>query len=174
MNLKRDFDTVAAWGITVTLAYLLTPYIQALRITAIGLNYQILFAWALLMTVPAYYSYVQAKGPLGWKTLNTGWTILVIAGIIGGIIFQAFITDPTLLTYSYYQKWLILPGLAFLYTAYRMNDLSRKIYASAGALNLFTGLGLFIYPQLQLYTFQLAAFIQGVPMILDWYFRKIS
>jgi hypothetical protein len=53
-----------------------------------------------------------------------------------------------------------------------MSDTSQKIYAAATALNLIAGLYLFVDPMFQLYAFQTAAVIQGIPMLFDWYVRK--
>ncbi|MFB6175353.1 MAG: hypothetical protein ABEJ87_05285 [Candidatus Nanohalobium sp.] len=52
-----------------------------------------------------------------------------------------------------------------------MNDESRKIYGAAAVLNIAAALALFVAPGLQVYTFQTAALIQGLPMIADWYVR---
>ncbi len=170
MNL-RDMDPVLSWGITVTLAYLFTPYVGLMPVKGVPLNFQILLMWTLLMIPPVYHSYREAQGPLGWKTLNTGWSILIVLGIVGNFAGELLATDPQILTYSYYHKWLLVPGLAFVYTAYRMNDESRKIYGAAAILNIAAALALFVAPGLQAYTFQTAALIQGLPMIADWYVR---
>lgn len=171
MNLKRDFDAVIAWGITVTLAYFLTPAIGMLNISGIGLNYQILIMWTLLMTVPIYYSYREGKGPLGWKTLNPIWALFMIVGIVGNFLGQIFLTGESLV-FSYYQKWFLLPAALFAYTAYEMSGFSKKLYAVTALANLIAGVYLFIDPVFQLYTFPVAGIIQGLPMIIDWYFRK--
>lgn len=171
MNLKRDFDAVTAWGITMTLAYLLTPYIKALNITAIGLNYQILLMWTAFMAVPVYMSYQEGKGPLGWRTLNPIWAAFMIIGLAGNFAGQLFLTGEAL-TFSYYHKWFLLPGVLFIYTAYKMSDLSQKIYAVAAVLNIMAVPLLAVEPVFQIYAFQTAAVIQGLPMIADWYVRK--
>ncbi len=171
MKLKRDFDAVAAWGLTVTLAYLITPYIELLNITAIGLNYQILAVWTLLMIPPIYMSYQEGKGPLGWRTLNPIWAVLMILGLAGNFAGQLFLTGEAL-TFSYYHKWFLLPGALFIYTAYKMSDLSQKIYGAAAVLNISAAGLLLLEPVFQLYAFQTAAVVQGVPMLADWYFRK--
>lgn len=171
MNLKRDFDAVAAWGITTTLAYLLTPYLKGLGITSIAIEYQILLMWTALMAPPIYMSYQEGKGPLGWKTLNPIWALFMAVGLIGNFAGQMFLSGD-MLFYSYYQKWFFLPAALFAYTAYEMSDASQKIYAAATALNLAAGLYLFIDPTFQLYAFQAAAVIQGLPMLIDGYIRK--
>ncbi|MFB6175352.1 MAG: hypothetical protein ABEJ87_05280 [Candidatus Nanohalobium sp.] len=82
MNL-REMDPVLSWGITVTLAYLFTPYVGLMPVKGVPLNFQILLMWTLLMIPPVYHSYREAQGPLGWKTLNTGWSILIVFGVVG-------------------------------------------------------------------------------------------
>ena len=171
MNLKRDFDAVAAWGITVTLAYFLTPVIGFLNISAIGLNYQILIMWTLLMIPPIYYSYEEGKGPLGWKTLNPIWAFFMIVGLLGNFAGQMSLTGESLV-FSYYQKWFFLPAALFVYTAYKMSGFSQKLYAGTALANLLAGVYLFVDPAFQLYAFPVAGFIQGVPMLVDWYVRK--
>lgn len=171
MNLKRDFDAVAAWGVTVTLAYLLTPYIKSLGLSFININYQILIMWSLLMAIPVYYSYKEGKGPMGWKTLNPIWAAVIVVGILGNFAGEMFLTGESLV-FSYYQKWFLLPAAVFAYTAYEMNDTSRYIYAGTTVANVAAGVYLFVSPAFQMYAFQVAALIQGVPMIVDWYLRK--
>lgn len=171
MNLKRDFDAVAAWGVTVTIAYLFTPYVKALGVTAVAVEYQILVLWVLLMAPPIYMSYQEGKGPLGWKTLNPIWAFFMIVGLLGNFAGQISLSGD-MLFYSYYQKWFFLPAALLAYTAYKMSDASRRIYAAATALNIVAGLYLFVEPTFQLYAFQTAAVIQGLPMLLDWYVRK--
>lgn len=171
MNVKEEFDTVAAWGVTTTIAYLLTPYIGLLNITAIGLNYQILLMWTLFMTPPIYMSYKQGKGPLGWKSLNPIWAIFMLIGLLGNFAGQISLTGESLIL-SYYHKWFLLPGALFIYTAYKMSDLAQKIYGVAAALNLAAVAALFLKPSFQIYAFQTAAVIQGLPMLIDWYTRK--
>lgn len=171
MNLKRDFDAVAAWGVTTALAYLLTPYIKGLGITSVAVEYQILFLWTLLMAPPVYMSYQEGKGPLGWKTLNPIWALFMVLGLVGNFAGQLFLTGQAL-TFSYYHKWFLLPGALFVYTAYKMSGLSQKIYGAAAALNIAAAGLLLVEPVFQLYAFQTAALIQGIPMLADWYFRK--
>jgi len=171
MNLKRDFDAVAAWGLTVTIAYLLTPYIKALGVTAVAVEYQILILWALLMIPPIYMSYQEGKGPLGWRTLNPIWALFMIIGLAGNFLGQMFLSGEAL-TLSYYHKWFLLPGALFIYTAYKMSDLSKKVYGAAAVLNLLAVPLLVLEPVFQLYAFQTAAVIQGLPMLADWYVRK--
>lgn len=172
MNLKRDFDAVAAWGLTVTLAYFLTPAISFLNISAINIHYQILTMWTLLMAVPIYMSYQEGKGPLGWKTLNPIWALFMIIGLIGNFGGQLFLTGESLV-FSYFHKWFLLPAALFVYTAYEMSGFSRKLYAGTAVANLFATAYLFVDPGFQLYAFPVAGVIQGLPMIVDWYFRKI-
>lgn len=171
MNINRDFDAVAAWGVSVTLAYLLTPYVKVLGVTAVAIEYQVLLLWTLLVAIPVYMSYQEAKGPLGWRTLNPIWALFMVVGLLGNFAGQMFLSGD-ILFYNYYQKWFLLPAVLFAYTAYEMSSASRKIYAAATALNLATGLYLFMDPVFQLYAFQTAAVIQGFPMLLDWYVRK--
>lgn len=171
MNLKRDFDAVAAWGLTVTLAYFLTPLIGFLNISSIGLNYQILVMWTALMAVPIYYSYQEGKGPLGWKTLNPIWALFMIVGLLGNFAGQMFLTGESLV-FSYYQKWFILPAALFAYTAYEMSGFSKQLYAGTAVANLLAGVYLFVDPMFQLYAFPVAGLIQGIPMLVDWYERK--
>lgn len=171
MNLKRDFDGAATWGLTVTLAYLLTPYIKALGITAVAVEYQILLLWTLFIIPPVYMSYHEGKGPLGWRTLNPIWSVFMVIGLVGNFFGQMFLSGEAL-TFGYYHKWFLLPGVLFIYTAYNMSDLSRKIYGAAAALNLLAVPLLVLKPVFQLYAFQTAAAIQGLPILIDWYVRK--
>lgn len=171
MKLKRNFDAVAAWGVTVTLAYFLTPAMSFLNISAINIHYQILTMWTLLMAVPIYMSYQEGKGPLGWKTLNPIWAAFMIIGLVGNFAGQLFLTGESLI-FSYFHKWFLLPGVLFIYTSYKMSDLSRKIYGAAAVLNIMAVLLLAVEPVFQIYAFPTAAVIQGMPMIADWYVRK--
>lgn len=171
MKLRRDFDAVAAWGLTVTAAYLITPYLGLLGITYLGLNYQILAMWTLLMALPIYYSYLEGKGPLGWKTLNPIWALFMALGLLGNFAAQLFLSGQSLV-FSYYHKWFFLPAVLFIYTAYKMSGTSKQVYTAAAALNIAGGAYLFLEPAFQIWAFQTAALIQGLPMLVDWYVRK--
>lgn len=168
MNIIEKLDTVGIWGLTVTLAYLLTPYIEFAGIETIGVNYQIIGMWLVLLSIPGYYSLQEYQGDGNWKNLNVIWSVIMIVGVLANISGEMSLTGD-ILRYSYYQKWFILPAALFAYTAYKMNGFSRKVYTGATVLNLIVAFSLSSSPLLQAYAFHFAALIQGVPMIVDWY-----
>ena len=166
-NRVEELDTVLVWGVTVTLAYLLTPYVQYFAVPSINLNYQIITMWAFLMSLPIYKSYQEVEQERDWFKLNPVWAVFVGFGIISNFSAQRRFTGQ-LLEYSYYHKWMLIPAALFAYTAYKTSGVSRKVYGVAAVLNGFLGGYLFVDPGIQSMVLPIAALTQGVPMFLDW------
>ena len=168
MSFLEKLDTVGIWGITVTVGYLLTAAAGYMGMTGSTVNYGLITAWLALMLVPAYYSVQKYREDGNWKNLNFIWAVIMVLGVLANYAGQATATGQ-ILQYSYYQKWFVLPGALFAYTAYRMDGFSRNIYAVATVLNLAVAFGLSTVPVLQTHAFTIAAVIQGLPMLADWY-----
>jgi len=168
MSFLEKLDTVGIWGITVTVGYLMTAAAGYLGLIGSGVNYGLITAWLVLMLIPAYYSVQKYREDANWKNLNFIWTVLMVLGVLANYAGQATATGE-ILQYSYYQKWFVLPGALFAYTAYSMDGFSRNVYAVAAVLNLAVAFSLSSVPVLQTHAFTIAAVIQGVPMLVDWY-----
>lgn len=168
MKILENLDTVGIWGVTVTLGYLLTGLINQIGLEGATVNYSIILMWLILMIVPGHYSLQEYREDGNWKNLNVIWAVIILIGVLANITGQMSLTG-NLLRYSYYQKWFLLPGLLFAYTAYRMDGFSKNIYAVATVLNLAVAFMLSSSPLLQSYAFLVAAAIQGVPMLVDWH-----
>ncbi len=170
-NRIEDLDTVLTWGVTVTLGYLLMPYLEYVALPSFNLNYQILVMWVLLMALPIYKSYQEIEEEKDWFRLNPVWAVFMGMGVLANFTGQRRFTGKWL-EYSYYHKWMLLPAALFAYTAYKTSGTSRKIYTAAAVLNGLLGGYLFVDPAIQGIVFQAAAFTQGVPMLLDWYLHR--
>lgn len=168
MKILEKLDTVGMWGVTVTLGYLLTALIKQIGLEGATVNYSIILMWLGLMLIPSYYSLQEYREDGNWRNLNVIWAVIIIIGVLANITGQMSVTGD-LLRYSYYQKWFLLPGVLFAYTAYKMNGFSRNVYAVATVLNLGVAFMLSSSPLLQSYAFLVAAVIQGVPMLVDWH-----
>jgi hypothetical protein len=168
-SVKEDWNLLATWGVTVTLAYLLTPLLGA---NPLGLNYtvesQIVVMWFVLMGPPIAQTFSRFLDDRNWKDLHLIWAVVVIAGLLGNVYGIASITDEMVLFISYYQKWFLLPAVAFGLSAYMLEGFSRKVYSVSAVLNGVYGAGLFAVPALAPLAFPVAALIQGVPMMVDW------
>jgi len=161
-------DTVGLWGVTVTLGYLLTGFTGSLGLQGETVNYGLITMWLVLMAIPAYSSLKKYRKDGNWKNLNVIWSVAMIIGVLANYSGQLAVSGD-ILRYTYYQKWFVLPGILFAYTAWKINGFSRKVYAAATVLNLGIGLSLSTIPVFQTYAFYIAALIQGVPMLVDWY-----
>ena len=156
------------WGITVTVAYLLS---FVLSFNPLGLSYpveyQIVALWFVAVSLPVGVT-VKEMVDSRFVKINIAWAALILAGLLGNIYGILYLVDEQILFITYYQKWFLLPAALFAYTAYRMDGYSRKVYGASAVLNLVYGMGLFVAPVLAVPAFLVAAAIQGVPMLLDW------
>jgi hypothetical protein len=168
MKILNRLDTVGIWGVTVTLGYLLTGIINYLGFQGAAVNYSIILLWLGLMAIPGYYSLKQYQEDKNLNNLNVIWSAAIIIGVLANIPGQ-LTTTGEILRYTYYQKWFILPAALFAYTAYAMTGFSRKVYSVATVLNLIVAFTLSSVPVIQNYAFIIAAVVQGVPMLIDWY-----
>lgn len=168
MKILEKLDTVGMWGVTVTLAYLITGLINQIGLEGSTVNYSIILVWFGLMLVPGYYSLQEYREDGNWKNLNVIWSIVIILAVLTNIPGEMTATGE-LLTYAYYHKWFLLPSILFAYTAYKMNGFSRKVYAVATVLNLGVAFTLSTSALIFNYAFLIAALVQGVPMLVDWY-----
>lgn len=168
MRILEKLDTVGIWGVTVTLAYLLTSVVNQTGASGTGVNYSIILMWIALMSIPGYYSLQEYREDGNFNNLNVIWGIVIIVAVLANIPGELTVTGE-LLTYAYYHKWFLLPGALFAYTAYVMDGFSRKVYATAAVLNLGVAASLSYVPLVFNYAFLIAAVVQGLPMLVDWY-----
>jgi hypothetical protein len=168
MKILEKLDTVGIWGVTVTLAYLLTGLVNQAGFSGTSVNYSLILMWIALMSIPGYYSLQQYREDGDLNNLNVIWSAVIIVAVLANIPGELTVTGE-ILTYAYYHKWFLLPGALFAYTAYMMDGFSRKVYAVATVLNLGVAVSLSSVPLVFNYAFLIGAVVQGLPMLVDWY-----
>lgn len=177
MDLDRtafgDINLVFIWGITVFLGYILTT---VLSFNPIGLEYsveyQIVAMWFVLMSLPIGMTVKKILKTDEWTRVGLAWASLILIGLLGNIYGIVYLMDEQLLFLTYFQKWFLLPAALFAYTAYKTQGYSKKVYSVSAVLNMLYGIALFIFPELAVTAFPLAAVIQGGPMLLDWWHHR--
>lgn len=155
------------WGLTVTVAYLLTEYFGH---TMEHGHSAVLWTWAIAMIFP-----VGATLLLGSRANALVWvwavaTVLVMAE-------NAWVhaeENKALMPFSFHTLWFVFGALGFGYTAAVVGGAERKrLYTGAAVLNLIGAVVMLInHDLLKGYDFLILAAIQGVPMLLDVPLRK--
>ncbi|MFD1470277.1 hypothetical protein ACFQ48_18770 [Hymenobacter caeli] len=155
------------WGLTVTVAYLLTEYFgRALH----HAHAAILWTWAGAMLVPVTLSLLLGRRANALVWVWAGATVLAMVENFGA---HAAESKP-LMHFSFHTLWFLFGAAGFAYTAAVVDGSSRKrLYAGAALLNLVgAGLMLLNHELLEGYEFIVLALIQGVPMLLDVPLRR--
>lgn len=163
-------NLVLNWGATVTAGYILS---FILSFNPLGLQYspesQIVAMWFVVMSLPLGATVKYMVRERDYRNLNFIWGLVVFLGLMGNIYGISSISDQLILFISYYQKWFLLPAIMFAYTAYLSKGFFKKLYGVTAVLNAVFGLALFAFAELAVIAFPVAAVIQGMPMIVDWY-----
>jgi hypothetical protein len=161
-------DIVLTWGVWVTLAYLITQALGGMSLPIPG-EIVVMTVWSLFMIPPVLGSYRDVQAAETRITLNGGWALAIGLGVIGNWIGMVTITDAMMLVQSYYHRWFLIGLIGFAYTAWRVEGTSRQIYGGAAFLNALMLPAMGQYPTVMLWAFGIAAVIQGLPMLADWY-----
>ena len=155
------------WGLTVTVAYLLTEYFG--HTMEHGHN-AVLWTWSIAMIFP-----VGATLLLGGRANALAWvwagaTVLATAENA----WVQFVGDKALMPFSFHTLWFVFGALGFAYTAAVVGGASRqRLYAGAAVLNLAGAVVMLLnHDLLKGYDFLILAAIQGVPMLLDVPLRR--
>lgn len=154
------------WGLTVTVAYLITQYIG--RTMEHGHD-AVLWTWTGAMLIPIGMTLLLAKrNALVW--VWAGATVLATLENFGA---HAAGSKP-LMMFSFHPLWFLFGAAGFAYTAVAVEGSTRKqLYAGAAVLNLLAALLILLsHDFLKGYQYILLALIQGVPMLLDVPLRR--
>lgn len=151
------------WGITVTMAYLITEYIG--RTMDPG-HSVVLWTWVIAMLIPVGLTLllgVRHRNLLVWV-----WAVATVLATAENYWVHAT-ENKALMPFSYHTLWFLFGAIGFAYTAAVVHGSRRQqLYALAAVLN---GAGavalLFNTKLLSGYQFIILAVIQGVPMLLD-------
>lgn len=141
-----DYErTVLSWGLTATLAYLITYFYPEYAAAA----------WTTTIVINSFnYLYTTKLSPE--TNLNLFW--------IGSALLAAFLI-------GFVPPEIILPvlgGLVFYYTSLKTEDSSSRIYNTSALLNIATLLIYFLGSgTIELYL--LLSFVQGAPMLIDFF-----
>ncbi|AMR29511.1 hypothetical protein A0257_22050 [Hymenobacter psoromatis] len=155
------------WGLTVTVAYLLTEYFGH---TMEHGHHAVLYTWTAAMLVPVALTLGLGGRANALVWVWAGATVLAMVENFGA---HASESKP-LMQFSFHTLWFLFGAVGFAYTAAVVEGSTRKrLYAVAALLNLIgAGLLLVNHDFLKGYQFIVLALIQGVPMLLDVPLRR--
>ncbi len=155
------------WGLTVTVAYLLTEYFGH---TMEHGHDAVLYTWVVAMLVPVALTLGLGRRANAPVWVWAGATVLAMVENFGA---HASESKP-LMQFSFHTLWFLFGAVGFAYTTTVVEGSARKrLYAVAALLN-FLGAGLLLvnHDFLKGYQFVVLALIQGVPMLLDVPLRR--
>ncbi len=166
MSLTRQ-SLLRWWGLTVTVAYLLTEYFGH---TLEHGHSAVLWTWAAAMLIPVALTLGLGRRANALVWVWAGATVLAVAENFGA---HAAESKP-LMQFSFHPLWFLFGAVGFAYTAAVVDGGARKrLYAGAALLNLIgAGLLLVNHDLLKGYEYIVLALIQGVPMLLDVPLRR--
>ncbi|MBW3130177.1 hypothetical protein [Hymenobacter profundi] len=155
------------WGITVTIAYLITQYIGN---TMEHGHAAVLWTWGVAMAIPTVMTLLLGKEA---NTLIWVWVLITVAATLENVWVHAT-ESKGLMPFSYHALWFVFGAIGFGYTAAVVDGAKRKqLYAIAAALHVIGAVIVFIDKDLMKgYEYIVLAVIQGVPMLLDLPLRK--
>lgn len=152
----EESHLLLTWGVTVALAWILTPVMGAMGFIAS----EVMYMWTVLMIPP-----LGMTGVLKYRgdsnRLFDIWAVLVAA-----LMVQNFLAPATIALYSYYHLWIIAGAAAFYYTSKRIPPPSEKTYRYAAYASIAV-MPLVIYRPLL--SPEVVFAVQGGPMLYDWY-----
>ncbi|WP_414838292.1 hypothetical protein ACK3SF_02720 [Candidatus Nanosalina sp. VS9-1] len=152
----KDSQIILSWGVTVALAWLLTPVMAAQAFTAT----QAMYVWTALMAVPlALTGLLKYRGDS--NKIFDMWALLVTL-----LMIENFLTPLQFAMYSYFHVWFIAGAFGFYYTSKRLPPPSKKTYRYAAYASIAVLPAVFYRPLLSPL---IAIFVQGGPILYDWY-----
>lgn len=134
---------VFVWGFTVSLAYLITYFYADFAI----------YAWIIVLVINTV-NHIEMSG--FDLNLNSFWIIAA---------FSIFFFD------GYFDLeiiLLVLGSLGFYYTSMKTEEAASRLYYTASLLNIATLL-LYLFRSGQVEIYLLLAFVQGGPMLIDFF-----
>lgn len=149
LNYISDFTgrerTILVWGLTVTMAYLIThfypDYTGEAWMTVIALN---------------LVNYLYTSGLSLKADLNLFWIVTALTAVM----ISTSMPDAIILP--------LLGTLGFYYTSLKTEGSSHRIYKTAAMLNLATLL-IYFFGSGQIEIYLLLSFVQGAPMLIDFF-----
>ncbi len=157
------------WGVTVTLAYVLSQLAQSLDM---GGHASITWMWGLLMLPPLVMEVmIWPKKEVSPEVrqqdaLGAGWGLLVILGMLVTVAALAS-GDHEFEHFAYRTLWFVVAAVGFTHTALVEHKIKSATYATAAVLNAVAALMMFFdYETMEPIAFGLAALIQGVPILV--------
>ena len=156
---------LAAWGVTVTLAYVLTQILGRSGHSAV---WPILGLWAVAMAVPLWMTWSARQQGADVGRLSALWVGLVVAAMAENALAAGF-AGEAVTHVSYRTLWFAVGAVGFGLTAAWVEGGARKAaYAVWALANAAVVVGLLVaYESFEGWTFLLAAGVQGLPMLLD-------
>ena len=168
MDDDRSMDKqhlLAAWGVTVTLAYLLTQILGRSGHSAV---WPILGLWTVAMAVPLWMTWSARQRGVDVGKLSALWVGLVVVAMAENALAAGF-AGGSVTHFSYRTLWFAVGAVGFALTAAWVQGGARKAAYGLWALaNAAAVVGLLVaYGSFEGWAFVLAAGIQGLPMLVD-------
>lgn len=162
---------LGSWGITVTLAWLITQlldwYPDLVSGAPVGVERVTIGVWTVLMLPPLYYTVKTMYEWQRWAPFLLLWIGITVVGMAQNtIIANIAASDPVELV-SYVHLWFGLCAVGFAYNAAQFRNHARTVYGSAAVLNATAIPAVAAVPALMDTVFIIAAIIQGLPMLVD-------
>lgn len=156
MDKIKDSHVIFSWGLTVSLAWLLTAVMAEL-----SFGYRPVMAmWTILMLPPLALTGILKYRDKSNKLFNV-WAVLVVV-----LMIENFLTPTSIAIYSYFHLWIVAGAFAFYYTSKRLPPPSKNTYLYAAYASVLI-MPLVIFRPLL--TSFVAAVVQGGPLLYDWY-----
>ncbi|MFB6203908.1 MAG: hypothetical protein ABEK01_05450 [Candidatus Nanohaloarchaea archaeon] len=157
------------WGLTVTLGYALSDVIAAAMPVARA-ETSIVLTWVVLMAIPVALTVRKVRKGTGLLEVNPVWAGLTVLGLLGNVAGIAFGLAYSTRSFGYFEKWFLFGAAGFAYTAWKMDGFSRYVYTAAAAGNVVFAVLLFSDPSLVGAAFLGGVVLQGMPMMVDWFY----
>lgn len=155
------------WGLTVTVAYLVTQYIGN---TMEKGHAAVLWTWAVAMAIPVLLTLLLGRRA---NALIWVWALITVLATLQNV-WVHLTQAKNLMPLSYHTLWFAFGAVGFGYTAAVVDGAPRKrLYAAAAGLHVVGALITLIDKDLMKgYEYIVLALIQGVPMLLDLPLRR--
>lgn len=157
-------NLLAAWGLTVTGAYVLTQILGRSGHSAV---WPILSLWTVAMAVPLWMTWAADRTDSVGR-LSVLWVGLVVVAMVENAGAAAWAGEAVKHA-SFWTLWFAVGTVGFALTAAWVKGTGRRVaYGVWAALNAAAVVGLLVaYESFEGWAFLLAAGIQGLPMLLD-------
>lgn len=164
-------EVIFSWGITVTIAWIATYVLSAYpQWAVINPDIDIMIIWIVLMAIPILITQELFPADFWYEKLTKEWAELMVAGFLINLVALYMYLSVLWLEFSYVHTWFIIGAVGFYITGKNLSGNKRKLYYISAVLNALAIP--FFHLTRDVYRFEIfliAALIQGVPMLIDFW-----